>query len=169
MMESSKGVITLTYADNARKPIILQVTLGRIFAYEQHMTGRDDSESSIAYMCLTFTMDTGELISMDSTGTQFSLKHESSNDAYKVNIEESRFRVSVWNDELDDNATAYWEITELPLDELEDDPEKNHFYKISFYNKIGTLVDDWYIDYNKPLTIEYQRCGVKIDPVLICG
>ena len=138
MMESSTEVITLTYAGNARNPIILQVVpLGRIFAYGQNMTGRDDSESSIAYICITFTMDTGELISMDSTGTQFPLKHESSNNAYKVNIEEVRFRVSVWNYELDDNATAYWEITKLPLDELEDDPEKIIFIKYLFIIKLG--------------------------------
>jgi hypothetical protein len=160
-------MLTMLYSDCKLVVGQVDILLGRIESYDVHFTGRDDSMSSVAYICLTFYTDTGDSISMDSTGTQLPFEYKSNDDKYYVDDTEKKFRTAVWNHELDDNATAYWEITELASDELEDDPAENHFYKISLYTKTRSLLDSWYIDYNKPLTIEYQRCGVNI--VLIHG
>jgi len=152
----------LPYVDRAMKMKSLKVKPGRIVSENAHYTGRDDSlDNNIAYMYVIFITDDGKYVHMDTTGVQYPVKHESVNGEYTVNTKEGNIRPRIWNDELDDDATAYWEITELDSDELEDDPSKNHFYRIVLYNKENQAVDDWYIDYTKPIYIEYQRCSIK--------
>jgi len=136
-------------------------------------TGRDDTESDIAYVCVRFTNDTGDTVYMDSTGTQDLVKKKSDDTYYHRVITDKKhgLRIRVWGYDLDDNATAYWRITKLEPDKLEDNPKENHFSKITLYNKNDEEVDQWYIDHDKPLYIdhdkplyiEYQRCGIKFE------
>jgi hypothetical protein len=150
----------LPYVDRAKKMLPLEVKLGRIVSENVHYTGRDDSLNGTAYMCVRFITYNGEYVYMDTTGTQFPVNHELDTGEYIVNTNEGDIRFRVWDGELDDNATAYWEITELNSDELEYDPSENHFYRIVLYNKEDQAVGDWYIDYTKPIDIEYQRCSI---------